>query len=305
MNGKFSGDLTVSLPGSGSEEPAATYVYAGVSGYSQEEGYTTWTIDFDNKSFTKHLGFMSINADPGIAFEEGIPAGQYVIAEDDEPGTITWPTYDDLEADLSMIFLESGTVDVSRDGDRYTVVVDATDEYGDPFRADFEGQFYYENVTEKSSVGPVEAYAVWYGAKEGTTYNNWYITLVDNGYLTTADAVGNYYYGNILRFDLLTGSDHLYTDGLPEGTFPVQASRSGEGIWGGEGADCTSFLTEYFSGIPAVCKLTGGEVTITRDQESYTISFDGVEMSGDRTELFGSYSGKVQYIDATQEEPSN
>ena len=174
---------------------------------------------------------MSINADPGIAFEEGIPAGRYVIAEDDEPGTITWPTYDDLEADLSMIFLESGTVDVSRDGDRYTVVVDATDEYGDPFRADFEGQFYYENVTEKSSVGPVEAYAVWYGAKEGTTYNNWYITLVDNGYLTTADAVGNYYYGNILRFDLLTGSDHLYTDGLPEGTFPVQASRSGEGIW--------------------------------------------------------------------------
>ena len=115
---------------------------------------------------------MSINADPGIAFEEGIPAGRYVIAEDDEPGTITWPTYDDLEADLSMIFLESGTVDVSRDGDRYTVVVDATDEYGDPFRADFEGQFYYENVTEKSSVGPVEAYAVWYGAKEGTTYNN-------------------------------------------------------------------------------------------------------------------------------------
>ena len=305
VNGKFSGDLTVSLPGSGSEEPAATYVYAGVSGYSQEEGYTTWAIDFDNKSFTKHLGFMSINADPGIAFEEGIPAGQYVIAEDDEPGTITWPTYDDLEADLSMIFLESGTVDVSRDGDRYTVVVDATDEYGDPFRADFEGEFYYENVTEKSSVGPVEAYAVWYGAKEGTTYNNWYITLVDNGYLTTADAVGNYYYGNILRFDLLTGSDHLYTDGLPEGTFPVQASRSGEGIWGGEGADCTSFLTEYFSGIPAVCKLTGGEVTITRDQESYTISFDGVEMSGDRTELSGSYSGKVQYIDATQEDPSN
>ena len=194
VNGKFSGDLTVSLPGSGSEEPAATYVYAGVSGYSQEEGYTTWAIDFDNESFTKHLGFMSINADPGIAFEEGIPAGRYVIAEDDEPGTITWPTYDDLEADLSMIFLESGTVDVSRDGDRYTVVVDATDEYGDPFRADFEGQFYYENVTEKSSVGPVEAYAVWYGAKEGTTYNNWYITLVDNGYLTTADAVGNYYY---------------------------------------------------------------------------------------------------------------
>lgn len=129
--------------------------------------------------------------------------------------------------------------------------MDATDEYGEPFRADFEGEFYYENVTEKSSVGPVEAYAVWYGAKEGTTYNNWYITLVDNGYLTTADAVGNYYYGNILRFDLLTGSDHLYTDGLPEGTFPVQASRSGEGIWGGEGADCTSFLTEYFSGIPA------------------------------------------------------
>ena len=41
VNGKFSGDLTVSLPGSGSEEPAATYVYAGVSGYSQEEGYTT------------------------------------------------------------------------------------------------------------------------------------------------------------------------------------------------------------------------------------------------------------------------
>lgn len=124
VNGKFSGDLTVSLPGSGSEEPAATYVYAGVSGYSQEEGYTTWAIDFDNENFTKHLGFMSINADPGIAFEEGIPAGRYVIAEDDEPGTITWPTYDDMEADLSMIFLESGTVDVSRDGDRYTVVVD-------------------------------------------------------------------------------------------------------------------------------------------------------------------------------------
>ena len=181
VNGKFSGDLTVSLPGSGSEEPAVTYVYAGVSGYSQEEGYTTWAIDFDNESFTKHLGFMSINADPGIAFEEGIPAGRYVIAEDDEPGTITWPTYDVLVADLSMIFLESGTVDVSRDGDRYTVVVDATDEYGDPFRADFEGQFYYENVTEKSSVGPVEAYAVWYGAKEGTTYYLGRQRLSDDG----------------------------------------------------------------------------------------------------------------------------
>jgi len=69
--------------------------------------------------------------------------------------------------------------------------------------------------------------------------------------------------------------------------------------------DLKNRLTAYSRKHPAVCKLTGGEVTITRDQESYTISFDGVEMSGDRTELFGSYSGKVQYIDATQEEPSN
>lgn len=150
-----------------------------------------------------------------------------------------------------MIFLESGTVDVSRDGDPVYGRRGCDGRIRRAFQGRFRRRVLLRERNREKFRRTCRAYAVWYGAKEGTTYNNWYITLVDNGYLTTADAVGNYYYGNILRFDLLTGSDHLYAAPIAEGTFPVQASRSGEGIWGGEGADCTSFLTEYFSGIPA------------------------------------------------------
>ena len=131
---------------------------------------------------------------------------------------------------------------------------------------------------------------VCYGEKDGLT--NWYITLVDRGYLTTRDAVGNCYYGSILHFDLRSDAANDYTDGVPEGTFAVQNGQSGVGIWGGDNAACTSFLAEYFSGSPAIGKLTEGNVTIARDGEWYEISFDGLTLAGsDQTSLTEATKG--------------
>ena len=139
------------------------------------------------------------------------------------------------------------------------------------------------------------------GAQGRFRTTNWYITLVDRGYLTTRDAVGNCYYGSILHFDLRSDAANDYADGVPEGTFAVRNGQSGVGIWGGDNAACTSFLAEYFSGSPAIGKLTEGNVTIARDGEWYEISFDGLTLAGsDQTSLTGSYEGRVQYIDARE-----
>ena len=100
---------------------------------------------------------------------------------------------------------------------------------------------------------------VCYGEKDGLT--NWYITLVDRGYLTTRDAVGNCYYGSILHFDLRSDAANDYADGVPEGTFAVRNGQSGVGIWGGDNAACTSFLAEYFSGSPAMASGTKSRST--------------------------------------------
>lgn len=297
VSGEYSGRMIITL-NPGEITPLTTYTLAGVSGYSQEDGYTSWGIDFDSPDFKKHLAIVSLNAGPGIAEEEGIPAGVYTIAEEDAPFTATWAVFDDATQDISMQELVQGSVTITRQGDDYEVVIDAIDEYDAPFKADFRGAFNYDNSSEERTFVPREVYAVHYDNADGTS---WYITLADRGYLETADAVGNYYYGSILRLDLVPGGKAQFGEGLPEGTFRVLGSRSDEGIYGGTGADCTSFLTEYFSGIPKVCKLTGGSVSITRNGEQAAITFNDVEMSGDITLLKGSYTGKIQYIKAPEE----
>lgn len=117
-----------------------------------------------------------------------------------------------------MTYLSTGTVTVERDGEEYKVTVDAVDEYDAPFKADFAGQIYYENTSEQASISPREVYVVCYGEKDGLT--NWYITLVDRGYLTTRDAVGNCYYGSILHFDLRSDAANDYADGVPKARSP-------------------------------------------------------------------------------------
>lgn len=297
VSGTYEG-LPILAEKPGTTPPQTTYTLAGVSGYTPETEYTTWGIDFDNADFTRHLAVFSLNAGPGIAEADGIPSGIYTIAEDDAPFTATWVAYDDSAQDISMQDLVEGTITIDRDGGRYKVKIDAIDYDDVPFRADFEGPFYYENASAERTLDTREAYAVYYGpVSDGTS---WYITLADRGYLTTGDAVGNYYYGSILRLDLVAAGTAAFTDGLPEGTFRVLGVRSGAGIYGGTGNDCTSFLTEYFSGIPTVCKLTGGEVRIARNGEQVSIAFDGLEMSGDITSLEGTYTGKVQYIDGRE-----
>ena len=88
---------------------------------------------------------------------------------------------------------------------------------------------------------------------------------------------------------------------MPEGTFAVQDGQAGTGIWGGDNAACTSFLSEYFSGSPTVGKLTEGNVSIARDGEWYRITFYGLTLAGgDQTSLSGSYEGRVQYIYARE-----
>ena len=240
-------------------DATTTYCYAGASGFYADDGYNSWGIDFDNADFTHLLSIFEFN---------GIPAGIYTITEDYAPNTVTWATYDE-----EMTYLSTGTVTVERDGEEYKVTVDAVDEYDAPFKADFAGQIYYENTSEQASISPREVYVVCYGEKDGLT--NWYITLVDRGYLTTRDAVGNCYYGSILHFDLRSDAANDYA--------------------------CPSFLAEYFSGSPAIGKLTEGNVTIARDGEWYEISFDGLTLAGsDQTSLTGSYEGRVQYIDARE-----
>lgn len=298
VSGEYSGQMTVTEK-PGDITPLTTYTLAGVSGYSQEEGYTTWGIDFDSSDFKKHLAIVSINAGPGVTEEEGIPAGVYTIAEDDAPFTVTWAMYDDAAQDISMQDLVEGTVTVKRDGDDYEVVIDGVDYDDAPFKADFKGMFNYENSSEERTFDAREVYAVHYDRQADGT--SWYITLADRGYLETGDAVGNYYYGSILHLDLVPGGSAEFEEGLPEGTFQVLGSRSGIGIYGGTGSDCTSFLSEYFSGIPKVCKLTGGSVTIARKGEQATITFNDVEMSGEITLLKGSYTGKIQYIEGPEE----
>ena len=298
VSGTYSGLLTLTEK-PGETLPNTTYVLAGVSGYAQEYSYTSWGVDFDSADFTKHLAIFMLNAGPGIGEEEGIPAGVYTIAEDDAPFTATWMTYDDASQDISMQDLVEGTVTIERSGDHYKVAVDAIDYDDAVFKADFEGKFYYEDTSDRRTFDAREAYAVYYGPVTGGT--GWYITLVDRGYLTTGDAVGNYYYGSILHLDLVAEGAAAFSDGLPEGTFRVLDSRSGSGIYGGTGSDCTSFLTEYFSGIPTVCKLTGGSVRITRHGEQATLALNGVGMAGDITSLQGIYTGKVQYIDGREQ----
>ncbi len=273
-------------------DATTTYCYAGASGFYADDGYNSWGIDFDNADFTHLLSIFEFNVAPDATEQDGIPAGIYTITEDYAPNTVTWATYDE-----EMTYLSTGTVTVERDGEEYKVTVDAVDEYDAPFKADFAGQIYYENTSEQASISPREVYVVCYGEKDGLT--NWYITLVDRGYLTTRDAVGNCYYGSILHFDLRSDAANDYADGVPEGTFAVRNGQSGVGIWGGDNAACTSFLAEYFSGSPAIGKLTEGNVTIARDGEWYEISFDGLTLAGsDQTSLTGSYEGRVQYIDA-------
>jgi len=224
-------------------DATTTYCYAGASGFYADDGYNSWGIDFDNADFTHLLSIFEFNVAPDATEQDGIPAGIYTITEDYAPNTVTWATYDE-----EMTYLSTGTVTVERDGEEYKVTVDAVDEYDAPFKADFAGQIYYENTSEQASISPREVYVVCYGEKDGLT--NWYITLVDRGYLTTRDAVGNCYYGSILHFDLRSDAANDYTDGVPEGTFAVQNGQSGVGIWGGDNAACTSFLAEYFSGSP-------------------------------------------------------
>lgn len=272
---------------------------AGVSGYAQEDAYTTWGIDFDSADFSKHMAIFMLNAGPGIDEEEGIPSGIYTIAEDDAPFTATWMTYDDASQGISMRDLVEGTVTIERDGDYYKVAVDAIDYDNAVFKADFEGKFYYEDTSDRRTFDAREVYAVYYGPVTGGT--SWYVTLVDRGYLTTGDAAGNYYYGSILHLDLMAEGAAACSDGLPEGTFRVLDSRSGIGIYGGTGSGCTSFLTEYFSGIPIVCRLTGGSVRITRHGEQATLALNRVGMAGDITSLQGTYTGKVQYIDGREQ----
>lgn len=275
-------------------DATTTYCYAGASGFYADDGYNSWGIDFDNADFTHLLSIFEFNVAPDATEQDGIPAGIYTITEDYAPNTVTWATYDE-----EMTYLSTGTVTVERDGEEYKVTVDAVDEYDAPFKADFAGQIYYENTSEQASISPREVYVVCYGEKDGLT--NWYITLVDRGYLTTRDAVGNCYYGSILHFDLRSDAANDYADGVPEGTFAVRNGQSGVGIWGGDNAACTSFLAEYFSGSPAIGKLTEGNVTIARDGEWYEISFDGLTLAGsDQTSLTGSYEGRVQYIDARE-----
>ena len=275
-------------------DATTTYCYAGASGFYADDGYNSWGIDFDNADFTHLLSIFEFNVAPDATEQDGIPAGIYTITEDYAPNTVTWATYDE-----EMTYLSTGTVTVERDGEEYKVTVDAVDEYDAPFKADFAGQIYYENTSEQASISPREVYVVCYGEKDGLT--NWYITLVDRGYLTTRDAVGNCYYGSILHFDLRSDAANDYADGVPEGTFAVRTGQSGVGIWGGDNAACTSFLAEYFSGSPAIGKLTEGNVTIARDGEWYEISFDGLTLAGsDQTSLTGSYEGRVQYIDARE-----
>lgn len=298
VSGSYSG-LLACKEKPGEALPETTYVLAGVSGYTQEYEYTTWGIDFDSADFTKHLAIFTLNAGPGITEEEGIPAGVYTIAENDAPFTATWTTYNDTSQDISMEDLVEGTITFEREGDKYKVAVDAKDDYNAVFKADFEGRFHYENTTDERTFDAREVYAVYYGAVSAGT--GWYITLADRGYLSTGDAAGNYYYGSILHLDLVAEGAADFSDGLPEGTFQVLSNRSGTGIYGGTGSDCTSFLTEYFSGIPTVCKLTGGSVRITRSGEQATIRLEGVKMSGDITSLDGTYTGKVQYIDGREQ----
>lgn len=298
VSGTFSGMLSC-IDKPGDTLPQTTYVWGGVSGYMQENEYTSWGIDFDSADFTKHMAIFSLNAGPGITEEEGIPAGVYSIVEDDAPFTATWMTYDDASQDISMEDLVEGTVTIEREGDYYRVAVDAIDYDDAVFKADFEGRFYYEDTSDQRTFEAREVYAVYYGAAAGGT--NWYLTLADRDYLRTGDAVGNCYYGSVLHLDLVAEGSADFSDGLPEGTFQVLSSRSGIGIYGGTGSDCTSFLTEYFSGGPTVCKLTGGKVHIARNGEQATIRFDGVEMSGDITSLGGAYTGKVQYIDGREQ----
>lgn len=278
------------------EQPnsTTTYCYAGATGFYTDDGYNSWGIDFDSADFTHLLSVFEFNVAPEATEQDGIPAGTYTITDDYGPNTVTWASYDE-----AMTFLSTGTITVERNDDDYKVVVDAIDENDQPFKADFAGQIYYENTSEQTSISPREVYVVCYGEKDGLT--NWYITLVDRGYLTTRDAVGNCYYGSILHFDLRSDAANDYADGVPEGTFAVQNGQSGVGIWGGDNAACTSFLSEYFSGSPAIGKLTEGNVTIARDGEWYEISFDGLTLAGsDQTSLSGSYEGRVQYIDARE-----
>lgn len=278
------------------EAPASTttYCYAGASGFYADDGYSTWGIDFDNADFTKLLSIFEFNVPADAAEEDGIPAGTYTITDEYGPNTVTWATYDE-----EMTFLSTGTITVERNDAGYKVVVDAVDEYDAPFKADFEGPIYYRNSSERTSISPREVYVVYYGEENGLA--DWYITLVDKGYLTTRDAAGNCYYGSILHFDLHSDAGNDYANGVPEGTFAVQDGQAGTGIWGGDNAACTSFLSEYFSGSPTVGKLTEGNVSIARDGEWYRITFDGLTLAGgDQTSLSGSYEGRVQYIDARE-----
>lgn len=293
ITARYSGAMT--LEGV-DEKPASTttYCYAGASGFYTDDGYNSWGIDFDNADFTDLMSLFEFNVSPDATEQDGIPAGSYTITEDYAPNTVTWATFG-----KDMTYLSTGTITVERDENNYKVVIDAVDENSEPFKADFEGPIYYQNTSEQASISPREIYVVYYGAKEGLT--NWYITLVDRGYLTTRDAVGNCYYGSILHFDLRSDAANDYADGVPEGTFAVQNGQSGVGIWGGDNAACTSFLAEYFSGSPAIGKLTEGNVSITRNGEWYEFTFDGLKLAGsDQTLLSGSYEGRVQYIDARE-----
>jgi len=222
------------------------------------------------------------------------------------------------QLEAAYYFMQEGYVDISYEGDFYSIYYDFTDDDGTSWRAIFEGEFksftsyvskpFSSNLTGNINNVPVSVAAYYREPSEYESNPRWVIYMLDEGTTYDKSEYGYDILGGTggfvkmeLRYNDYTG---IKPTELPVGTFTIEHGGGldtciagyAPGNWSG---------SWYFSAIdryaPETLKtpVVGGTLTIAKSGTGYTITLNGLDDTMPRVNgpfsVGYTYTGNVNY----------
>jgi len=227
-----------------------------------------YSISFHD-NYTTHQGTLILFADPA---SESLPEGTYTFKEGTEPFSASPKSNVQIYSPYADYYFKSGTVTVSKNGDEYTIVIEAVDRDTDkPVKGSFTGEIGHmvqvKPVTFTSTAADRRDNAEW-GYPDG----QYTIKMHDN--YTTHECT-------------VTLFADPASESLPEGTYTVKEGTEPFSAAPNSNVQIYSPYADYY--------FKSGTVTVSKNGDEYTIAIETVDRDTDKP-VKGSFTGEIGHM---------